>query len=165
MFPTNICNKYLQFPAQINGSLHTRTKNSVIPETSDIVFPINICNLVLYQTLNSHNVANHYIPKLQNYDPKNIKVLSKSSKNYHDGRQGRRKLGTLCCHGTTVHFSVVIDRESVLPGIFRGLCDVWNTLKSTTFVTDEQNTSSMGPPERPKKFVVVRIRSGSLRCT
>jgi hypothetical protein len=61
-----------------------------------------------------------------------------------------------------VHFSVVIDRESVLTGMFRGLCDVWSTLKSATFVTDEQNTSSMGPPERPKKFVVVRIRSGSL---
>ena len=53
-----VSNKYLQFPAQINVSLQTRTKNSVIPETSDFVFPINICNLVLYQTGNSRNTAN-----------------------------------------------------------------------------------------------------------
>ena len=58
-----------------------------------------------------------------------------------------------------------IDRESVLSGMYRGLCDVWSTLKSATFVTDEQNTSSLGPPERPKKLVAVRIRSGSLRHT
>jgi hypothetical protein len=51
---------------------------------------------------------------------------------------------TECSHETTVHFSVVIDGESVLPTIFRGPCDVWSTLESVTFVTDEENTSSLG---------------------
>jgi hypothetical protein len=36
-----------------------------------------------------------------------------------------------------VHFSVAIDRESVLLAIFTGLCDVWRTLKSATFVMGE----------------------------
>ena len=54
----------------------------------------------------------------------------------------------LRCHATTVHFLAAIDRESVLPPIFRGLCDVWSTLKSATFVTDECNASSLGPAER-----------------
>ncbi len=61
----------------------------------------------------------------------------------------------LRCHATTVHFLAAIDRESVLPPIFRGLCDVWSTLKSATFVTDECNTSSLGPAERLKKLVAV----------
>jgi len=69
----------------------------------------------------------------------------------------------LRCHATTVHFLAVIDRESVLPPIFRGLCDVWSTLKSVTFVTDECNASSLGPPERLKKLVAVRIRYVSFR--
>ena len=36
-----VSNNYFQFPSQMNGSLQTRTKNSVIPETSDFVLPIN----------------------------------------------------------------------------------------------------------------------------
>ena len=67
-----------------------------------------------------------------------------------------------CCHETTVQFSTVIDRESVFPTIFRGLCDVWRTLESATFVTDEKNTSSLGTVEHLKKLVAVRIRGVSL---
>ncbi len=58
-----------------------------------------------------------------------------------------------------MHFSVEIDGESVLPTIFRGPCDVWSTLESATFVTDEKNTSSLGTVERLKK---VGCRSNSL---
>ena len=35
-----VSNKCFPFPTQFNGSLHTSTKNSVIPETSQNVFPI-----------------------------------------------------------------------------------------------------------------------------
>jgi hypothetical protein len=66
-------------------------------------------------------------------------------------------------HATTVHFLAAIDRKSVLPPIFRGLCDVWSTLKSATFVTDECNVSSLEPAERLKKLVAVRIRCVSVR--
>ena len=104
-----------------------------------------------------------YVPKLQNWDPKNIKVLSKSSKNPPWREVRSTAAWNLRCHETTVYFLAVIDRESVLPPIFRGLCDVWSTLKSATFVTDECNVSSLGPPERLKKLVAVRIRYVSLR--
>jgi hypothetical protein len=62
-----------------------------------------------------------------------------------------------------VHFLAAIDRESVLPPIFRGLCDVWSTLKSAAFVTDECNASSLGPPERLKRLVPVQTRCVSWR--
>ncbi len=74
-------------------------------------------------------------------------------------------MSTLYCHETTVHFWVMIDRQSVLPAIFRGLYDVGITLKYVTFVTEEQNVSSLGPPERLKKLVTVQIRFVSLRHT
>jgi hypothetical protein len=37
-----------------------------------------------------------------------------------------------------------------LSTIFRGPCDVWTTLESATFVTDEENTSKRGTAERLK---------------
>ena len=91
----------------------------------------------------------------------NPKALEKVQK---DTPSGGKVDGSLQpTYATTVHFLAVIDRESVLPPIFRGLCDVWSTLKSVTFVTDECNASSLGPPERLKKLVVVRIRYVSFR--
>ncbi len=105
-----------------------------------------------------------YVPKLQNCDPKNIKALWKNSKNPPWWEVRSMAACNLRCHATTVHFLVEIDRESVLPPIFKGLCDVWNTLKSAVFVTDECNTSSLGPPERLRKLVAVQTRGVSWRC-
>jgi hypothetical protein len=99
-----------------------------------------------------------YVPKLQNCDPKNIKALCKSSKIPPWWEVRSTSACNLRCHTTTVYFLVEIDRESVLPPIFRGLCDVWSTLKSAAFVTDECNVSSLGSPERLKKLVTVQTR-------
>ena len=60
-------------------------------------------------------------------------------------------------------FSPVIDRQSVSVVIVRGLCDVWNKMNSSTFVTDEQNVFSLCPAEGPVNLVVVRIRYLSVR--
>ena len=60
-----------------------------------------------------------------------------------------------CWYGDTVSFSTVIDRASVSPAIVRGLCDVWSTIKSATFVTDKQSAGSMCPPEGFTRMVSV----------
>ena len=70
--------------------------------------------------------------ELQNYDPRNTRSFRRLSCR----EVCRRQLITLCCHGTTLCFSVVIDRGSVLMSIFSGLCDVWRCTKSDTFITD-----------------------------
>ena len=101
-----------------------------------------------------------YVPKLRITTPQ---VPLKRFKKTHRREVRSTAACNLRCHATTVHFLAVIDRESVLPPIFRGLCDVWSTLKSATFVTDECNASSLGPAERLKKLVAVRIRDVSLR--
>jgi hypothetical protein len=69
------------------------------------------------------------------------------------------------CHGTTVYFSVAIDGESCFPVIFRGLFDVWRTIKSDTFVTNYQNAVSLLSAEGLTKLFTVRIRCVSLRHT
>ena len=95
--------------------------------------------------------------------PKTSRPFPTSSKNPPCREVRYTAACNLRCHTTTVHFLTAIDRKNVLPPIFRRLCDVWTTLKSVAFVTDECNASSLGPPERLKKLVAVRIRYVSLR--
>ena len=47
-----------------------------------------------------------------------------SSKPHHDGREGGRERVTICFQETTVYFSFVIDRESVLVVTVGTMCDV-----------------------------------------
>jgi hypothetical protein len=104
-----------------------------------------------------------YVPKLLNCDPKNIKALCKNSKTPPWWEVRSTAPCNLRYHVTTVYFLVEIDRESVLPPIFRGLCDAWSTLKSPAFVTDECNESSLGSSERLKRLVSVQTRCVSWR--
>ena len=60
-----------------------------------------------------------------------------------------------CRKETTVYFSVVIDRESFSPVIVRTMCDVWRTIKSAIFVTDEHNVVSLWSVEGPTNLVDV----------
>ena len=69
----------------------------------------------------------------------------------------------MCCLEATVYLSKVIDRQSISPGIVRGLFDVCSNMKSATFVTDERNAVSLCPAERPANLVAVRIRCLSVR--
>ena len=55
--------------------------------------------------------------------------------------------------GTTVYFSVEIDRENVSPAIVRTMCDVWRTIKSVIFVTDVQNVVSLWSVEGQTNLV------------
>ncbi len=95
--------------------------------------------------------------------PKTSRPLCKSSKTPPWWEVRSTEACNLRCHATTVHFLVEIDRKSVLPPIFRGLCDVWSTLKSAAFVTDECKASSLGTPERLKRLVAVQTRCVSWR--
>ena len=65
----------------------------------------------------------------------------------------------------TVYFSETIDRQSVLPVIVSGLCDVWSKINSATFVTEEQNAFSLCRAEGPANLVAVRIRCVSVLYT
>jgi hypothetical protein len=47
--------------------------------------------------------------------------------------------------GTTVGFSVVIDRKSVSTGIVREIRDGWRTINGTALVTDERIDLSLCP--------------------
>ncbi len=57
-----------------------------------------------------------------------------------------------------MYFSPVIDRPRVSVSIVRGLCDVWSKIKSTSFITDEQNAVPLCPGEDLGNLVTVRIR-------
>ena len=98
--------------------------------------------------------------------PTHERVFRRVPKNYHDGRYVDTTDNTkLSWPGTTVYFSVTIDRWSVLLSIFRGLCDVWRWTKSDTFVTDLENATLLWTAENLGKLVVVRIRCVSLWLT
>jgi hypothetical protein len=54
-----------------------------------------------------------------------------------------------------VYFWAQIDRESVFPVILRGICDVWRTLESDTFVTLDGIPGTRAPGHRspgPRAF-------------
>jgi hypothetical protein len=51
-------------------------------------------------------------------------ILCESSKTHHDGREGGRERVTICFQETTVYFSFVIDRESILMVTVGTMCDV-----------------------------------------
>ena len=112
-------------------------------------------------------------PVLEKREPKKIEELRLKKtkgphlkfKNEHGGEVRRRQRLIQRCHGTTVHFSVGIDGESCLPVIFRGLFDVWRTIKSDTFVTNYQHPVSLLSAEGLTKLFAVRIRCVSLRRT
>ena len=60
-------------------------------------------------------------------------------------------------HGTTVGFSVVIDRQSVSKTIVRSHCIVWRMIKSTTCEINEKNALSLCPEEGLRNLVTIRI--------
>ena len=93
-----------------------------------------------------------------------ITCSSLQTSNNATWREGRSTgTGKVCCLEVTMGFSLTIDRQGFSVTIIRGLCDVWRNMNAVTFVTDEQNTLSLCPPEGPGNLVVVRIRSLSVR--
>jgi hypothetical protein len=67
--------------------------------------------------------------------------------------------------GTTVVFSVVIDRQSVSTPIVTTIRDGWTTINDTAFVTDDRIALSLCPTEGPANLVAVRIRCVSVLRT
>ena len=103
--------------------------------------------------------------KLENCVPPNVKTIRKAQNPTMQGREGGRRQVTLCCHQTTVHFSVAIDRENVSAGIVRALRDGWRTINCAVFVTDERSALSLCPAEDRTNLVAVRIRCVSVLRT
>ena len=97
----------------------------------------------------------------------NVKTIRKAQKPTMQGREGGRRQVTLCRQQTTVHFSVVIDRASVSPGIVRALRAGWRTINCAVFVTDERSALSLqktGQTWLPFEFVVCLCCTHILIC-
>ncbi len=107
------------------------------------------------------------LPWLFKWKTGELRLLRQSEKlrRHHAGREGPRHQVTICYQETTVHFSAVIDRDSVSPGIVRALRDGWRTINYVVFITDKRSALSLCPTQGRTNLVPVRIRCVSVLRT